>query len=46
MKYGNVKLSKPQLELSFIRSTRNQNVKGLNGTLSRSELLDFVMRIA
>ena len=46
MKYGFIKLSKAQLELSFIRATRNSSTKGLNANLSRSELLDFVMRIA
>ena len=46
MKYGNMKLSRAQLELSFIRATRNSSSKGLNSCLSRSELLDFIMRIA
>ena len=46
MKYGTVKLSRAQLELSFIRATRNSSTKGLNSCLSRSELLEFVMRIA
>jgi len=35
-----------QLELAFIRATRNQKCQGLKGTLCRCEFLDYVTRVA
>jgi len=39
------KLSKAQIELSFIRTTRKQSARGLSGTLSRQELFEMVIRM-
>jgi len=46
MKQGNHNFSRAQIELSFIRATRHDKTKGLASALQRSELLDFLMRIA
>lgn len=46
IKQGNNSFSKTQIELSFIRATRNDKAKGLTSAMQRSELLDFIMRMA
>ena len=40
------KLTRAQVELCFIRVTRNQDVKGLGGSIQRSELYEMIVRCA
>ena len=40
------KLRRAQLELCFIGATRTDDSKGLRSAMRRSELLDFIMRLA
>ena len=43
---GKELLMQSQVELCFIRATRNGKVKGLKGKINRAEYLDFIVRLA
>lgn len=44
--YSDCKIIRGQLEIIFMRATRNDKVGGLRGAVQRAELLDFMMRLA
>jgi len=43
---GNARFSRANIELCFIRATRNSNKKGLASSMQRSQLLEFTLRLA
>ena len=39
-------MTKAQLELIFMRGTKNDSTRGVNGALCRGEFLDAILRTA